>query len=60
MCIDSIGPVTVSDRKSDDTEKYVLVIIDARYVSLCATKDTTAKAALKALTDWVAIFGCPR
>ena len=60
-CVDTIGPVTVSDNESNDTEKFALVIIDAfsGHMNLCATKDTTAKAALKALTDWVATFGCP-
>ena len=61
ICIDTIGPITVNDEKDNDTPKYVIVIIDAfsRYVNLYAAKDTTAMAALSALTDWVTTFGCP-
>jgi hypothetical protein len=61
ICIDTIGPITVNDEKDDDIQRYVIVIIDAfsRYVNLYAAKDTTAKAALSALTDWVTTFGCP-
>ena len=57
ICVDTIGPLPTND----DSKKYILVIIDAfsRFVMLRAIPDTTAKAAVNVLLDWMGLFGIP-
>ena len=58
ICVDTIGPLPID---SDSDSEYILVIIDAfsRFVKLYPVKDTSAKAALNSLLDWVGMFGIP-
>ena len=58
ICVDTIGPLPTD---SDSGSEYILVIIDAfsRFVKLYSIKDTSAKAALNSLLDWVGMFGIP-
>jgi hypothetical protein len=58
ICVDTIGPLPIDN---DSGSEYILVIIDAfsRFVKLYSIKDTSAKAALNSLLDWVGMFGIP-
>ena len=58
ICVDTIGPLPTD---IDSGSEYILVIIDAfsRFVKLYPVKDTSAKAALHSLIDWMGMFGIP-
>ena len=58
ICVDTIGPLP---KDVDSDSEYILVIVDAfsRFVKLYSVKDTSAKAALNSLIDWVGMFGIP-